>query len=130
VVVDRGRRTGRRQGTRSDELREQIVTLRAEELAWTEIGARVGRVPTTCIYQAQRPVPRPVPLRRAILATLILGGLRIGELCALRGAHVALAHRVIRLIDAKSPAGVRMIDIHDDLLDELSAYRHALGDRW
>jgi integrase len=71
-----------------------------------------------------------VPLRRAIVATLILGGLRIGELCALCCAHVDLAHRVIRVIDAKTPAGVRMIDIHDDLLDELAAYKHALGDRW
>jgi integrase len=71
-----------------------------------------------------------VPLRRAIVATLILGGLRIGELCGLRCAHIDLAHRVIRVIDAKTPAGVRMIDIHDDLLDELSAYKHALGDRW
>ena len=119
-----------RQGTRSDELREQIVALRAEGLGWAEIGARVGRAPTSCIYQAQRPVPRPVPLRRAIVATLILGGLRIGELCALHCAHVDLAHRVIRVIDAKTPAGVRMIDIHDDLLDELTAYKHALGDRW
>jgi integrase len=119
-----------RQGTHSDELREEIMTLRAEGRGWTEIGARVGKSPSTCIYHAQRPDPRPAPLRRAIIATLILGGLRIGELCALDCAHVDLAHRVIRVIDAKTPAGVRMVDIHDDLLDELSAYKHALGARW
>ena len=41
-----------------------------------------------------------------------------------------LAHRVIRVIDAKTPAGVRAVDIHDDLLDELTAYKQALGARW
>jgi hypothetical protein len=40
---------------------------------------------------------------------------------------VDLAHRVIRVIDAKTPAGVRTVDIHDDLLDELAAYKQALG---
>jgi hypothetical protein len=34
------------------------------------------------------------------------------------------------VIDAKTPAGVRTVHIHDDLLDELSAYKQALGDRW
>lgn len=119
-----------RHGTRADRLREQIIALRAEEARWTEIAARVDKSPATCIYHAQRPAPRPVPLRRAIVAMLTLAGLRIGELCALDCAHVNLAHRVIRIIDAKTPAGVRTVDIHDDLLDELSSYRQALGSRW
>jgi integrase len=119
-----------RRGTRADQLRREIITLRAEGLDWAQIGARVGKAPTTCVYHAQRPDPRPAPLRRAIIATLTLGGLRIGELCALACAHVDLAHRTIRIIDAKTPAGVRAVDIHDDLLDGLSAYKQALGARW
>jgi integrase len=34
------------------------------------------------------------------------------------------------VIDAKAPAGVRTVDIHDDLLDELAAYKQALGAWW
>ena len=32
------------------------------------------------------------------------------------------------MINAKTPASVRTVDIHDDLLDELSAYKQALGE--
>jgi integrase len=119
-----------RQPTETDELRTQIIELRDEGLDWKTVAKRVGRSPTTCMYHAQRPDPRPVPLRRAVVATLTLAGLRVGELCALNCAHVDLAHRVIRVIDAKTPAGVRTVDIHDDLLDELAAYKQALGARW
>ena len=119
-----------RKSTNGDKLRARILELRAGGLGWTQIGARIGKAPATCMYHAQRPDPRPPPLRRAIVATLTLAGLRVGELCALNCAHVDLTHRVIRVIDAKTPAGVRMIDIHDDLLDELTAYKQALGERW
>jgi integrase len=119
-----------RQPTAADELRARIVELRAQGRDWKSIGKQVGKAPTTCMYHAQRTDPRPVPIRRAIVATLTLAGLRVGELCALNCAHVDLAHRVIRVVDAKTPAGVRTVDIHDDLLDELAAYKQALGERW
>jgi integrase len=119
-----------RQPTPTDELRARILELRDEGLDWNTIGGLVGKASTTCIYHARRPDPRPIPIRRAIVATLTLAGLRVGELCALNCSHVDLAHRVIRVLDAKTPAGVRTVDIHDDLLDELSSYKQALGDRW
>ena len=34
------------------------------------------------------------------------------------------------MLDAKTPAGVRRIDIHDDLQDELAAYKAARGATW
>jgi len=119
-----------RQPTETDMLRQEILELRDRGLDWKAIGRQVGKAPTTCMYHAQRPEPRPVPMRRAVVATLTLAGLRVGELCALNCAHVDLAHRVIRVIDAKTPAGVRTVDIHDDLLDEPAAYKQALGNRW
>jgi len=85
-----------RQPTESDQLRTQILELRDKGLDWKAIGKRAGKAPTTCMYHAQRPERRPVPLRRAVAATLTLAGLRVGELCALNCAHVDLAHRVIR----------------------------------
>jgi integrase len=119
-----------REPSTDEALRERILELRAQGLEWAEVGDQVGRAPTTCIYHAHRAIPRPVPIRRAIIATLTLAGLRVGELRALTCAQVDLAHRVIRVRDAKTPAGVRDVDIHDDLLDELGAYKHALGERW
>lgn len=121
-----------REPTPSDQLRVRISELRDKGLDWKEIGARVGKAPTTCLYHARRTASvRPVPIRRAIIATLTLAGLRVGELCALNCAHIDLAHRVVtRVIDAKTPAGVRTVDIHDDLLDELASYKQALGGRW
>jgi hypothetical protein len=34
------------------------------------------------------------------------------------------------VLDAKTPAGVRRVDIHDDLQEELAAYKAARGDTW
>lgn len=34
------------------------------------------------------------------------------------------------MLDAKTPAGVRRVDIHDDLQEELAAYKAACGDTW
>ena len=34
------------------------------------------------------------------------------------------------MLDAKTPAGMRRVDIHDDLQDELAAYKAARGATW
>jgi site-specific recombinase XerC len=73
---------------------------------------------------------RPVPRYRPVLATLTLAGLRVSELCALNCEHVDLARRELRVVDAKTPAGVRRVDIHDDLQEELAAYKAARRDTW
>src|SRR3954462_8103969 len=52
------------------------------------------------------------------------------EFCALNCEHVVLARRELRVLDAKTPAGVRRVDIHDDLQEELAAYKAARGAAW
>jgi hypothetical protein len=47
---------------------------------------------------------------------------------ALNCEHVDLARRELRVLDAKTPAGVRRVDIHDDLQEELAAYKAARGE--
>ena len=42
---------------------------------------------------------------RALVATMILSGLRLGELCALRWRSVDLASGVLEVEDAKTDAG-------------------------
>lgn len=62
---------------------------------------------------------------RALLATMILAGLRVGELSALRWRDVDLASAKLRVEDAKTDAGVRVVDVSPQLLEELKTHRHA-----
>ena len=57
--------------------------------------------------------------RRAMLATLGLAGLRIGELVDLKVAQVDLLRSRLKLIDSKTDAGVREVEISLQLRDEL-----------
>jgi integrase len=61
--------------------------------------------------------------RRALLATLTLGDLRVGELCALRWRHVDLAGGRMRVVDSKTDAGVRTVDLLPALYDELLTHK-------
>ncbi len=61
--------------------------------------------------------------RRPLLATLCLAGLRIGEALALRWRHVDLAAGSLRVVGAKTDAGVRQVDLTPALRELLSEYR-------
>jgi integrase len=61
--------------------------------------------------------------RRALLATLVFGGLRVSEACALRWRDVDLAGGRLTVGSAKTDAGVREVDIRPVLRDELLAYK-------
>ncbi len=62
--------------------------------------------------------------RRALIATLIYAGLRIGEATALTWQDVDLANGRISVGDSKTEAGVRLVDILPALRDELTSHRH------
>jgi integrase len=66
--------------------------------------------------------------RRALLATLILGGLRIGEATALRWRDVDLAASRISIRSSKTDAGVRFVDLLPALHDELASHKARAGD--
>lgn len=66
--------------------------------------------------------------RRALIATLILGGLRIGEMLDLKWGDVDLARGTLRVGRAKTDAGERTVYLLPLLRDELLAYRASLGD--
>ena len=61
--------------------------------------------------------------RRAMLATLVFAGLRIGELGALRWRDVDLAGGWLRVGEAKTDAGRRRVKIRGALRDEMLALR-------
>jgi len=64
--------------------------------------------------------------RRALLASLLFAGLRIGEALELRWRDVDLARSTITVRAAKTEAGERVIDVLAVLRDELDAYRSRL----
>lgn len=61
--------------------------------------------------------------RRALLATLVLAGLRASEACALRWGDVDLANGRIRIGRSKTQAGLREVPLLPLLRDELAAHK-------
>jgi integrase len=64
-----------------------------------------------------------VDKHRALLATQILAGLRVGELTALRWRDVDLARGKIRVTDSKTDAGHRDVEITPNLLGLLKVHK-------
>jgi integrase len=98
-----------------------------EQLPWKAIAASLGIAESTAIYRYQRATqPRRIgvadPGRRALVATLGCAGLRVSEAAELDLADIDIAHRKIRVKDAKTEAGIRDVDITDRLAAELRTY--------
>jgi hypothetical protein len=66
--------------------------------------------------------------RRALLATLVFAGLRLGELLALRWSDVDVARGTIRVGQAKTDAGVRIVNVLPALRDELLEHKVRVQD--
>jgi integrase len=64
---------------------------------------------------------------RALLALLAGAGLPIGEALALRWRHVDLATGTVHVVDAKTAAGVRAVDLTPALREELALWK---SDSW
>jgi integrase len=106
----------------------EIRRLRTEvNLSWRRIGDWLGIAPATAMYLDRQldQVPVTGGVRRAIVATLGLAGLRVTELCELDVQHIHLTARKVHVRESKTEAGVRAIDICPRLLEELKAYRAA-----
>jgi integrase len=69
----------------------------------------------------REPGRRSVPYRRALIATLVLTGMRIEEALALRWRDVQLASGKIRVNGTKTDSAQRVVTIRPLLRDELSA---------
>lgn len=61
--------------------------------------------------------------RRAMVATLVLAGLRIGELSALKWRDVDLASGKLHVRESKTDTGVRVVDLMPDLQEALTELR-------
>jgi integrase len=70
-----------------------------------------------------------VGIRRPLIATLLFAGLRIGELQALRWSDIDLTRGTIRVRQAKTDAGVRIVHMLQVLRRELDRYRSSVPGR-
>jgi integrase len=66
--------------------------------------------------------------RRALLATLVFGGLRIGELTALVWRDIDLTARRLQVRASKTDAGIRTVDLLPILQAELLAHQAQVAD--
>jgi integrase len=108
----------------------QVRDLKARGLTVTEIAGKLGRTTQTVCYHLARAQPAQLGGRRAIIATLGLGGFRISELCDLLVWQVDLARARFKVTNAKTDKGVRevemMLYLRDVLLD-YAAHRRTAG---
>lgn len=122
-----------------DHIRHSAATLQKASLArmlrdelrmpWKRVAQRLGVAETTAIYlygcndDSEQPAHG---VRRPVIATLALAGPRVTELCQLDNQDIDLAKARLHIRDSKTEAGVRTVDVHPRLLDELKGY---LGQR-
>ncbi len=82
----------------------------------------------SALLDAAREIDRagraPVALRRPLIATLLFAGLRIGEVQALCWRDVDLLRGTIRVRQAKTDAGIRIVHMLPILRRELGQYRN------
>jgi integrase len=128
LIEGAGDLTGRAGATDIDDRFEVARKLRDEDrLSWRAIAQTLDIAESTAIYRYQRAsrsrrIGVADPGRRALVATLGCAGLRVSEVAGLDVADIDLAHRKIRVRDAKTDAGIRDVDITDRLVGELRAY--------
>jgi integrase len=113
--LDRNPAAGRRRHLKVDRPQRSYLDTSDQIAALLDAAGTIDRQ-----TRSDRPVAR-----RAMLATLVFAGLRIGELLALRWCDVDLATGRLRVGKAKTDAGVRQVDLLPILRDELAAHKAA-----
>jgi integrase len=89
---------------------------------------RIPRGSAHHLYRRACAVRVVVLLHRAIVATLVGSGLRVSELCALVWRDVDLDKGRLHVRDAKTPTGIREVELSPWVVVELRAYRASVTD--
>jgi integrase len=107
-----------------------VKGLRDHGLTYIDIEERHGipRGSAYYLYQRAIEVPEPRPEHRTtVIATLAGAGLRVGELCGLTWRDVDLTHGRLHVLDAKTPTGIREVELSPWVVEQLRGYRGAIG---
>jgi integrase len=106
----------------------KVAELLATGMRPSEIAAELGLAKSTITYHTRRLGVEGLGDyvgRRAVVATLGGAGLRASELCDLRLRDVRIhdpAGSRLRIVDAKTEAGIREVQVSPDLAEELVAH--------
>ena len=106
--------------------RNKRVKQLQEESGWslTRIAADLDLAISTTSRIARLQIPDREPsVRRAIVATLALAGLRASELCALRWRHLNFTNRTIDVPGTKTDTAANTVKMTDFLRDELLRWK-------
>ena len=109
----------------------QVKQMRDEwKLTYIDIEKRynIPRGSAHYLYERATNDRPPLLVRRTIIAVLVGSGLRVGEMCALTWRDVNLDKRRLDVTDAKTPTGVREVELSPWLVDELRTFRAAITD--
>ncbi|MDO8187234.1 tyrosine-type recombinase/integrase [Conexibacter sp. JD483] len=102
---------------------EQVLEIRAASASNVALATRFG-VSDSLVSRIRRGLvwrtPASAPARRALIATLLLAGPRVAELCALDVRDVDLPNRRLLIAGSKSDAARRQVVLSDLLLEELT----------
>jgi integrase len=107
-----------------------VCAIRASAESNVALAARLG-VSDSLVSRVRRGLvwstAASAPSRRPIVATLLLAGPRVAELCALDAGDVDLPNRRLLISDAKTDAGRRQIVMSELLAAELAAHVERTG---
>jgi integrase len=88
-----------------------------------QIADELGLAVPTAYYPLAKQPKTSGGHRRALVGALAYGGLRIGEACELRRRALRLHVSRMDVEDAKTPTGIREVDLTPTLVHELTAHR-------
>ena len=102
----------------------QVAELRRDGLTYPQIASRLSIALSTAHYRQKRYelAGDPIPFYRVWVRVLCAAGLRIDEACRARRCDVDLIANCLRVGQAKTPAGVRAVQLTPDTVADLKRY--------
>ncbi len=109
----------------------EVAELRATGLSYPKIAKRLSISMSTAHYRQSRfeQAGDPIPFVRVWVRLLCAAGLRIDEACRARRCDVDLIANCLRVGHAKTPAGVRTVQLTPDSSADLERYLQMTSER-
>jgi len=109
----------------------QVADLRGQGMSYPQIAARLSISVSTAHYRQSRyeQAADPIAFFRVWVRILCAAGLRIDEACRARRSDVDVIAMCLRVGHAKTPAGVRTVQLTPDTAADLERYLQITSER-
>jgi len=109
----------------------QVADLRGQGMSYPQIAARLSISVSTAHYRQSRyeQAADPIPFFRVWVRILCAAGLRIDEACRARRSDVDVIAMRLRVGHAKTPAGLRTVQLTPDTAADLERYLQTTSER-